>query len=72
VSKPAYKDSFRMRKRDPLLGFVRWIVTARYTLVTSRGRVECVRMRAVVSNTFSIHVSVEYLAKHFVKMSENT
>lgn len=55
---------------DPIFSDVEWIVTGRYTLITSRASVPSVRMRAFVSNSFSIHVSEEYLRKHFIRIPE--
>lgn len=69
--KSLYKDRYRRKRSiDPVFADVEWIVTATYSLVTSRGSVECVRMRAVISNAFCIHLTVEYLKKHFVKIPE--
>lgn len=67
------RDRFKRKSRrhcDPVFGDVEWIVTGRYNVITMRGSVECVRMRAVVSNTFSIHVTVDYLEKNFIKIPE--
>ena len=70
--KPLYKERFRRKKGngDPLFGDVEWIVTARYNVITVKGPVESVRMRAVISNTFCIHVTNEYLRKNFVSIPE--